>query len=239
MYTARQTILSGPLLSHRRRGNQAYGASTELRKQYVAALDFQQRATEALASLARQPDTPEYHALLGLAYRLQHRDIDSVDEFRRALALSPDSSALKLDLATSLAVSKDCDAATSLLNAIIRVDPSSPQANHVMGECLVDQNRPQDAVPFLQASLRQDPQLLPAEFALGRAYLHSGNFRMAAIHLQKAVTLGDPEILYQLAEAYRKLGEPKAAADYLAQYRARKGQLRESNHVPGLDIGPP
>src|SRR5436305_3648095 len=102
-------------------GQSSYGASTELRKQYVAALDFQQRATEALASLARQPDTPEYHALLGLAYRLQHRDIDSVDEFRRALALSPDSSALKLNVSGS---------STPVVNADARLHSGRDERDH-------------------------------------------------------------------------------------------------------------
>ena len=214
-------------------------ASTELRRQYLSALELQQRAAEALASLARHPDTPEYHALLGLAYRMQRRDVDSIDEFRHALTLSPDSSNLKLDLATSLAMNKDCDAAISLLKTVLRVDSASPQANHVMGECLVDQKRPQEAVSFLQAALKQDPKLLPAESALGRAYLHAGNFREAAIHLQKATSLGDPEILYQLAEAYRKLGQPTTAADYLARYKTRKSQLEASNQVPAAEIGPP
>jgi tetratricopeptide (TPR) repeat protein len=217
----------------------SHDALSELRRQYLSAIDFQQRAAEALGSLSRHPDTAEYHALLGLAYRMQRRDTDSIEEFRRALAISPDSSNLKLDLATSLALSKDCEAALPLLKAVLRSEPSWPQANHVMGECLVDQNRPQEAVPFLQTALKQDPRLLPAQSALGRAYLHSGNFREAAIHLEKALSLGDPEILYQLAQAYRKLGEPKTATDFLAQYKTRKGQVAESSQVPVVEIGPP
>jgi tetratricopeptide (TPR) repeat protein len=214
-------------------------APTELRRHYKAALDFQQRAAEALASLAREPDTPEYHALLGLAYRMQRRDLDSIEEFRRALALSPDSSSLKLDLATSLAVSKGCDEAISLLKSVLVADPGSPEANHVMGECLLDQDRSQAAIPFLQAALKQDPKLLPAQSALGRAYLHVGNFREAATHLEKATSLGDPEILYQLAETYRKLGEPNTSAKYLAQYKTRKGQVEKSNEPSTDEMGPP
>jgi tetratricopeptide (TPR) repeat protein len=214
-------------------------ATTELRRQYLNALDFQQRAAETLTRLAQNPETPEYHALLGLAYRMQRRDIDAVEEFRRALALSPGSSNLKLDLATSLAVSKDCDAAIPLLQVILKADANSPEANHVMGECLADQNQPQEAIAFLQAALKQDRRLLPAEAALGRAYLRSGNFREAAIHLHKAAALGDPAVLYQLAEAYRKLGESKTSAEYLAQYKTRIGQLREANQMPDSEIGPP
>ena len=214
-------------------------ASTDLRRKYMDALDFQQRAAEALARLARNPETPEYHALLGLAYRMQRRDIDSADEFRHALALSPENSILKLELATSLSVTKSCDAAVPLLQDVLKTDPNSTEANHVLGECLIDQDRPRDAIPRLQAALKQDPHLLPAESALGRAYLHSGNYRDAVIHLKNVIELGDPSILYQLSQAYAKLGDQKTSADYRAQYKIRVAQIRQANQAPAGEITPP
>jgi tetratricopeptide (TPR) repeat protein len=214
-------------------------ASTELRRKYLDALNFQQRGTEALAHLAHNPDTPEYHALLGLAYRIQRRDIDSVTEYRHALALSPNSATLKIELATALAIAKDCNAAISLSQDVLRADPNSPRANQVLGECFVDTNRPREAMPFLKAALKKDPHLLPAESALGRAYFHSGDYREALIHLRRAISLGDPSVLYQLGEAYGKLGDQKASADYLAQYKAHMAQIREANETPVAEIKPP
>jgi tetratricopeptide (TPR) repeat protein len=213
--------------------------STELRRKYFDALNFQQRGAEALARLAHNPDTTEYHSLLGLAYRIQRRDIDSVNEYRHALALSTNSATLKLELATSLAIAKDCNAAIPLLQDVLRAEPNSPGANHVLGECLVDQNRPRDAMPFLEAALKKDPRLLPAESALGRAYFHSGDYRDAVLHLRKAINSGDPSVLYQLAEAYGKLGDQKASTDYLTQYRAQMAQIREASQTRVAEIKPP
>ncbi len=214
-------------------------AFTDLRKRYIDALDFQQRGAEALARLARSPETPEYHALLGLAYRMQRRDFDSIDEFRRSLALAPERSSLKLELATSLAVAKKCDAAVPLLQEILKEDPNSTEANHVLGECFVEQDHLREAIPHLQIALKQDSHLLPAEFALGRAYFHSGNYREAVAYLRKAAVLGDPSLFYQLSQAYAKMGDQKASADYLAQYKARTAQIREANRVPTGEITPP
>jgi tetratricopeptide (TPR) repeat protein len=220
--------------------NQASNAAiTEVRRRYLDALNLQQRGAQALAHLARHPDTPEYHALLGLTYRVQHRDTDSADEFRRALALSPDNQTLKLELVKSLVIANDCNAARPLLKALLQADPNSPDANQMMGECLVDENRPQDAIPLLDAALKQDPGLLPAESALGRAYLHSGHYKDAIIHLRKATALGDPAILYQLSQAYGKLGDQKASADYLKQYKTRVGQVRDASQLQTVDITPP
>lgn len=214
-------------------------ASSDLRRKYLDALNFQQRSTEALTRLAPYRDASEYHALLGLAYRIQHRDLESVEEFRRALALSPKSAILKLELATSLTVANDCNAAIPVVESILKTDLNSPEANHVMGECLVHEKRPQEAISYLKAALKQDPQLLPAESALGRAYFHSGDYRAAVIHLRKVIGLGDPSIMYQLSQAYRKLGDQKASADYLTQYKTRLDQMRQASPGPVGEITPP
>jgi tetratricopeptide (TPR) repeat protein len=217
----------------------AVRVETELRKKYVDVLQFQSQGAEALARLARSPDTPEYHALLGLAYRVQHRGVESVDEFRQALALSPNSVNMKLELAISLGVLKDCDGAMPILQEVIKADPHSTEANEVLGECLVDQNRPQEAISVLKTALLQDPRLLPAELALGRAYLHMGDYPNAALHLRRAANLGDPSILYQLAMVYRKLGDEKTSSEYLARYKVRLQQVQQRSQAPAGEITPP
>ena len=213
--------------------------STELRRKYLDVLQFQSHGAEALARLARNPETSEYHALLGLAYRVQHRDVESVDEFRRALAFSPNSLNMKLELAISMGVLKDCKGAMPILRDVIKDDPHSTEANEVLGECLVDQNRPEEAISVLKAALLRDPRLLPAELAIGRAYLHMADYPNAALHLRRAADLGDPSILYQLAIAYRKLGDEKASGEYLAKYKIRVQQVQQRSQAPAGEITPP
>lgn len=211
--------------------------ATALRRKYLDTLRFQQQAADALARLSHSPETPEYHALLGLVYRMQHRDVQSVEEFRRALALAPHSLNLKLKLATSLAVAKDCNRASPLLQEVLQTAPRSTEARHVWGECLVDQHRDHEAILALKAVLQEDPHLLPAESALGRAYLHTGAYRDAVIHLGRAIVLGDASTFYQLAETYAKLGDPKHSAEHLAQYKAHTHQVQASK--PLSEITPP
>lgn len=205
------------------------GASTAVRRKYLDVLDFQQRAAEALDQLSHHPETPEYHALLGLAYRIQNRHLESINEFKQAAALSPNSLTLKLELATSFAIAHDCQNAEPLLREVLSRDTKSAMANQQLGECLLEQNRLGEAISYLSSALKEDPHFLPAEASLGRAYLHTGMYRDAIIHLQKAATLGEPATLYQLSEAYRKLGDQQSAAEYLSKYKVRVTQLRDSN----------
>jgi tetratricopeptide (TPR) repeat protein len=218
-------------LQRERQNTGAAASLTPIRRQYVRAIELQQKSSEVLDRLANHPDTVEYHSLLGAALRLESRDTESASEFRRAVQLSPANLALKIELSTSLWLAKDCKAAIPVLKDVLRNDPSSAEANHIMGECLDAQNQPLEAIPFLRAALRSDPKLLPVEAALGRAYFHLGSYRSATEHLRRAISLGDPNVLFQLATACRKIGLEKESTKYLEDYKRVSARARDASLV--------
>jgi hypothetical protein len=57
--------------------------------------------------------------------------------------------------------------------------------------------------------------------------------------VRKGIALGDPAVLYQIAQAYGKIGDKKAAADYLAQYKLRMGKVRDGSPASTTEITPP
>jgi tetratricopeptide (TPR) repeat protein len=216
-------------LQHEKQKTGGAESLTPIRRQYLRAIQLQEKSSQVLDKLAKYPDTAEYHSLAGAALRLQGRDTESATEFRRAVQLSPANSVLKIDLSTSLWLAKDCKPAIAILEDVLRGDPSSAEANHIMGECLDTENHPSEAIPFLLAALRSNPKLLPAEAGLGRAYFHLGKYNNAVQHLRRATSLGDPNVLFQLATAYRKIGLGKESTRYLEEYKRVSARARDAS----------
>ena len=191
----------------------------EVTRRYQEAIEDQQRAAEALDHLEKLPLGPEVHQLLGFAYRAQRRDAESATEFRRALELEPNNTRLTKEWATSLWLSGECSRAEPVVEQLLRTNSNSPQLNHVMGDCLVQEKRPQNALLYLKTALKSDPGFLPARASLGRAYGHLGRYSEAIPYLKDALSLNDKSTLFQLAQAYKKIGDEANASRYLQEYK--------------------
>ena len=78
-------------------------------------------------------------------------------------------------------------------------------------------SQPGKAVPLLERAVARDPKLLPAQAALGRAYLEAGETAKAIAPLKAALeTDRDGSLHYQLARAYRATGRADLASQALA-----------------------
>ena len=200
--------------------------SSQLTDHYVRALDYQHRSYDALDRLNQLPQSPELHAILGQAYRMQQRDRESADEFGRALEFDRGNLLLEKEMATSLWLSRDFNEAVPILQKLTAMSPDSPELNHLLGDCLLQQHLPEKAIPYLETALTEKSDFLPAQASLGRSYLHVGRYTQAIIHLKKALPLGDDALLYQLAEAYKKLGNQNEAEKYLYEFKSRSANSR-------------
>jgi len=212
----------------RERGIAPDQTADEVTVHYLRALAHQRSAGATLDQLSRLPANPEYHALLGHAYRIQHRDRESAEEFRRALELDPHNTAFERQVATSLWLSRDFEEAIPILTRLLRQNPSSAELNHVMGDCLVEEHRPMEAIPLLESVVTKNPDFLSAQATLGRAYAHAGQYEKAVDHLYKALPLNDRTVLFQLSQAYKRLGRQQEAAKYLAEFKRQSEATRET-----------
>lgn len=86
-----------------------------------------------------------------------------------------------------------------------------------MGDLLLDQNHPQDAVTFLLQAVEIAPRDSRAHELLGKAYARLENYPQAQSELEKAIALAPqtPNLHCMLAPIYRKQGlTEKAKSEY-------------------------
>jgi len=167
-------------------------------------------------------------ALAGMEAK-DHQDEAAERDYRQAHALSPGDPAPALALGSFLLdrrQSPDGQAeATRLLLAALALAPHDPAALAGVGQAVLGQGRPSEAVPLLEAAEVRSPSDPKIWYTLGTAYARLGNGKRAAYcraaslslsdyvrHLGFAQELaqkapGDPERRLRLARLYAQGGQ--------------------------------
>lgn len=137
--------------------------------------------------------------------------------FRAALTLRPDDARALFFLATALEGGGDTDAALTAYRDLARQHPQAAEGHLGLGVLLIKRGTEvEKGIEELRIAVRIDPKQYEAQVTLGRALL-SQKLTVEAIEpLKRAAELapGNPEPHYQLALAYRRLGQnDKAVAE--------------------------
>lgn len=225
--TAECRFLSGDLLSATKAGRALSASSAEL---FWATKAYNQLAIVAFDHLGQMPDSVEIHELKAEILRGHGQDEQAAGEWRAALALAPDDPHLETGLATSLVLAHHYDEAMPLLQKLLARQATAPDLNFMMGESLWRTQQPQKALPYLTAALKVDPELLPAQAALGMAYAMLNQNAEAIPHLEKAIRLDDDGSLhYSLARACQAAGETEEAKKAMQEYLQIKQKNEQIN----------
>ena len=114
------------------------------------------------------------------------------------------------DLSTALAALEAgrLDEAAGALAEIVRQKPEDPDANYYLGLARFRQQRPGEAVPFLEHATRLSPSNPAAWKVLGLVHLGANNFKGASVALERACALGarDEDSCYLFARSLFLLG---------------------------------
>jgi tetratricopeptide (TPR) repeat protein len=201
---------------------------------YRQAKRYEAQALEAFQRLGQLPPSAEIHELLAEAYRIQGHHRESVHELRQALALDPSNPRLRRELARSLWLNRDFEAAQALLAPLVQSEPASAETSYQLGDSLLQLGDVEGAIKFLAVAVRRAPKLLAAHAALGRAFLRAGRTEDAARHLETALSTDeDGSLHYQLSQAYTQLGRQAEASQMLSEYEkisaARRVRDQERN----------
>jgi tetratricopeptide (TPR) repeat protein len=199
-------------------------------------------ALQSFFRLGQLPESVELHRVKAEIARGQGKHLESLQEWRAALALSPGSPGLEHEVAVSLFMTADYQSALDAAIPLLKVDPRSDELNFIAGDSLVRLEKPEQAVPYLQAALAADPKLLAADASLGLALSRLGKHAEAIPHLQKALELDeDGSLHYQLAGAYRAAGQAEKARATMAQYQGivKRNQEQKEEGAREAQIGPP
>ena len=200
-------------------------AALRLRKDaesyYLRVRAHNELALDAFTRLEQLPPSAESHHFRALLFRNQGRHQESIDELKRAQTLAPDDRDIQRELATSYYFNRDYESAERLLERLVKLVPQSAELQFLYGDTLLQAQKPEHAIPPLEAAARANPGVLPGRAALARAYLQVGRQADAIPHLKAALeTDEDGSLHYQLARAYQATGQPVLAKQMMAKYEA-------------------
>lgn len=157
----------------------------------------------------------EAHRQAGLKAMQAKRWPAAIAEFERGTALSPHDALLRLNLARAHMQSGALDRAIAEGRETLRLDPASPVACRLVGECLLQQNRVQDAA----AVFDQFPADATRDHDWFNAY---GNALFQAQRLQDAVgiffqalalKIDAPLVHYRLGLCFKDLGMTRESTE--------------------------
>jgi tetratricopeptide (TPR) repeat protein len=163
-------------------------------------------AIEAFGSAVKaDPQYPEAWRELGRAHMYARQYPDAEAAFRKYLELAPDDHLAYLNMAWVLYTEKKYELVEDLLVKRIAVAPKDGDALSRLGAAYLALHLPEQAVPVLERATVQLPKYAAAHFALGRAYLETGQDDLAVETFRKVLELDDSEnmlnsIAYALAE---------------------------------------
>ena len=222
--------------------NIARGAAPSPEMLYWQAKAANELALQAFFRLGQLPESVELHQLKAEIARGQGQYLESVREWRAALALKPGNAALERELAVALFMAADYGSALEAARKLLKAQPGSSEMNFTAGDSLLRLEQPEQAIPFLRAALAADPKMLAADASLGLSLSRIGKSAEAISHLHKALELDDDGSLhFQLANAYRAVGDSEKARAAMAQYQeiVKRNQEAKEEIAREAQIAPP
>jgi tetratricopeptide (TPR) repeat protein len=209
---------------------------------YWQAKAANELALQTFVRLGQLPPSVEMHQVKAEIARAQGQHLESVQEWRAALELSPGNPRIERELAVSLFMASDYRAALDAATKLLKADPRSAEMNFVAGDSLLRLEQPEKAVPYLKAALAADPKLAAADASLGLSLSRLGKNAEAVPHLERALELDDDGSLhFQLANAYRASGNAEKARATMAKYQeiVKRNEEQKAEVAKEAQIGPP
>jgi tetratricopeptide (TPR) repeat protein len=168
------------------------------------------------AVLARDPDSPQAHSILGYL----HESRGELEEALAAYRQAADHFAAGRLLAQNVRLKE----AEQEFQAAVAADPQNDRAKADLARLYLQQDQPEKALATLLRIVERYPRDAYAWADLGKAQGKLGAPDQAVHALRKALEL-DPslnQVHYQLAMLYRQQGQEKLAQEELAKFRASR-----------------
>ncbi|MBI1824761.1 MAG: tetratricopeptide repeat protein [Planctomycetes bacterium] len=158
---------------------------------YCRNRDYRSERTLWADIAAKQPESVA--AVFGYAKALvDDGDTDAgIDQFERALALSPEHYMTLLHYGQALKKKERISDAVALLRRAVLANPNYAESQYWLGRVLAQAGNHEEAILHLREAIRLNPELVGAFIDLGAVYSMIGETIKAVDLLQKAVAL-DP-----------------------------------------------
>jgi tetratricopeptide (TPR) repeat protein len=205
---------------------------------YVLLEDYAKADHWLTRSLERNPKDSQTWYYLGRTRYNENRFEEALAAFNECLKLDPKNVKAEDNLGLShQALGNTPEAFTAFRNAIawqaqLLKKNSGPFIN--MGILLLEQNKVEEAVPYLSEAVEISPEEARAHEQLGKAYSRQNDLERAQVELEKAVSLSpdNAALHFMLGQLYRKRGMNDKAKVELE----RGAALKESGVRPKTPI---
>jgi predicted Zn-dependent protease len=199
---------------------------------YWSTRAYNEMALTAFDRLGQLPPSPELHELKARIYNSQKKSSEAAAEWRKALELSPTDMQIKKNLALSLKLGEDYGTALPLFQELLHQQPDSAEFNYLVGDTLLDLQKPKEALPLLKRAVLRDPKSPTAHKALARCELATGQPANAIPHLKLVLASDeDGSLHYQLAQAYRANGQIELSRKMLHDYESMRRSIAAQNEA--------
>jgi len=170
-------------------------ASHLLRGQMLLSGDeFQKSLDELNEAAALNAELPRLQYSLGLALLKVGRNKEAINAFARELIRHPNDFSSLYYLAYLHEIDGDLDAALKGIEAALKLEAESAEANALLGKILIKRNRPAEAIGPLEKAVKTDPADPGKHYLLARAYRQLGRREESSREFAEAERLKGEEL---------------------------------------------
>jgi tetratricopeptide (TPR) repeat protein len=205
---------------------------------YVLLADYASADHWLTKSVERNPKDSQGWYYLGRAKYNENRFDEALAALKECLKLDPKNVKAEDNLGLShQALGHTPEAFTAFHNAIawqaqLLKKNSGPFIN--MGSLLLEQNKVEEALPYLSEAVEISPEEARSHEQLGKAYSRQNDLEKAQVELERAVSLtpDNGALHFVLGQLYRKRGMNDKAKVELERGAALKASGVQPKHAP-------
>lgn len=181
--------------------------------------------------LQAAPDSYRAHQIMAEAFVAQKQDAQAIVEYGKVLALKPDLPGIHEAIGAALIRRGNLPGALSELESEIKLQPHSASAYVNAGQVLLMLGRDDEAGKMLNAALRMNRPPSAIYLLLGKLDIRQRDYRSAIPLLLHYTSLdkANSTAYFQLAMAYRALGEKEKMKLAIDQYKKKSIDAKERN----------
>lgn len=184
---------------------------------YRATGKYAESIAELKRALSLAPNSDEFYRRLGEVYLDSGRDSEALDSFQKALRLNPYYWVNENSIGEAYARLADYPKALQAFQQVSVLEPDIDVGFENVGNMYLQQGDYAQSIPYFQKALAIEPYF-STYTNLGTSYFLLKQYTQAVAMFEKAVALNpnDADVVLNLADAYRDLGETdKARSTYL------------------------
>lgn len=203
-----------------------------------------------------EPQSPEVHGYLGMAYQNSMRTQKAIPEYIKALELNPSMSFVNINLGTCYMNMGKPELAVPYFKAYLRDNPNSPnramveqyiqqsgarknqgnlRSNFEQGQSLLNNGQTKEAFQIFSNIVRGNPNWGPGHFYLAYSASKLGNHRMAVNEFMESYRLEptNKENLINIGSNYQSMGDTAQAITWYQKFLSESPGSSKRRDIEG------